>query len=309
MMIERIVKFALLPLVGTFLVVLLIIQMRTQIEGAAPKPRQSATPARSAATISPGSVGAVIAEGRVVTYPGAEVTVSTDLGGTIANLAVNEKQRVRQGDLLAQLNTDELMASLNHQRARISETDAELRYSEQEIKRAEQLFNAQMGTRQALDKVNRDRDATRARRQTAIAATRQIEAQLAKMRIHSPIDGVVISRHANTGETVNAGAPLVTIANLDRLRVEAEVDEYDTAKIALGMAVRVKAEGFAGEGWRGHVEEIPDAVVPRRLRPQDPGRPSDTRVLLVKVALDEATPLKLGQRVEVQFSPQKKTQP
>ena len=41
---------------------------------------------------------------------------------------------------------------------------------------------------------------------------------------------------------------------------------------------------------------------PRRLKPQDPGRPSDTRVLLVKVALDEKTPLKLGQRVEVEIT-------
>lgn len=306
MIIERIVKLALLPLVGTFLVVLLIIQMRGQLDGAAPKTRAAATPAARPSPISAGrDTSAVIAEGRVVTYPGAEVTVSTDVGGTISNIAVNEKQRVRQGELLAQLNTDELTASLNHQRARISENDAELRYSDQEIKRAEQLFNAQMGTRQALDKVNRDRDAAQARKQTAIAATRQIEAQLGKMRIHSPIDGVVISRHANRGETVNAGAPLVTIANLDRLRVEAEVDEYDTAKVTLGAPVRIKAEGFAGPGWRGHVEEIPDAVVPRRLRPQDPGRPSDTRVLLVKVALDEPTPLKLGQRVEVEISPQK----
>ena len=306
MIIERIVKYALLPLVGTFLVILLIVQMRGQFEGASPKPRASASPQASAARpAQPLNSGAVIAEGRVVTYPGAEVTVSTDLGGTIANLAVSEKQRVAKGELIAELNTDALVASLNHQRARISETDAEIKYSEQEIKRATQLFNAQMGTRQALDRVNRDRDAALARRQTAVAATREIEAQLAKMRVHAPIDGVIIARHANTGETVNASAPLVTIANLDRLRIEAEVDEYDAGKVALGSPVKIRAEGFAGSGWRGRVEEIPDAVVPRRLRPQDPGRPSDTRVLLVKVALEEATPLKLGQRVEVELSPQR----
>lgn len=306
MIIERIVKYGLLPLVGTFLVILLIIQMRGQFEGATPTPR-AATDSQTSAPrpARPLTSGAVIAEGRVVTYPGAEVTVSTDLGGRIANLAVSEKQRVAKGELIAVLNSDALVASLNHQRARISETDAEIRYSEQEIKRAQQLFEAQMGTRQALDRVNRDRDAALARRQTAVAATREIEAQLAKMRITAPIDGVIIARHANTGETVNAGAPLVTIANLNRLRVEAEVDEYDAGKIALGAPVKVRAEGFAGGGWRGRVEEIPDAVVPRRLRPQDPGRPSDTRVLLVKVALEEATPLKLGQRVEVEISPQR----
>ena len=49
------------------------------------------------------------------------------------------------------------------------------------------------------------------------------------------------------------------------------------------------------------MEEIPDAVVGRRLKPQDPGKPEDTRVLLVKIALSEPTPLKLGQRVEIRI--------
>ena len=100
------------------------------------------------------------------------------------------------------------------------------------------------------------------------------------------------------GETVAAGAELVTIADLDKTRIEAEVDEYDGARLTLGAPVTISAEGY-GETWKGHIEEIPDAVTSRRLKPQDPGRPSDTRVLVVKVALDGATPVKLGQRVEV----------
>jgi hypothetical protein len=62
-----------------------------------------------------------------------------------------------------------------------------------------------------------------------------------------------------------------------------------------------RAEGYDGASWRGRVEEIPDAVVGRRLKPQDPGKPEDTRVLLVKIALLEPTPLKLGQRVEIRI--------
>jgi hypothetical protein len=54
--------------------------------------------------------------------------------------------------------------------------------------------------------------------------------------------------------------------------------------------------------WRGTVEEIPDQVVPRRIRPEDPGRPTDTRILAVKIALAGPTPLKLGQRVEVEIA-------
>jgi len=110
----------------------------------------------------------------------------------------------------------------------------------------------------------------------------------------------VIARSVHPGEHIAIGDPLVTIADLSKTRIEAEVDEFDSARVALGDEVKVMAEGFDGKSWRGTVEEIPDAVVSRRIKPQDPSKPIDTRVLLVKVALAEATPLKLGQRVEVE---------
>jgi HlyD family secretion protein len=120
-----------------------------------------------------------------------------------------------------------------------------------------------------------------------------------KTRIVSPIDGVVTERFAEQGETVPAGARLVTVADLSRTRVEAEVDEYDAGHVAVGQPVLIRAEGYDKQGWRGVVEEIPDTVTSRRIKPQDPGRPSDIRVLLVKVATVDPMPVKLGQRVEL----------
>ena len=95
---------------------------------------------------------------------------------------------------------------------------------------------------------------------------------------------------------------MVTLADLHRVRVEAEVDEIDFGGIALGAEATISAEGFPGRTWRGRVEEIPDVVVGRHLRPEDTCRPVDTRVLLVKIALLEPTPLKLGQRIEVRIA-------
>jgi len=63
-------------------------------------------------------------------------------------------------------------------------------------------------------------------------------------------------------------------------------------------ALSAGAEGHDGS-WHGFVEEIPDAVSGRVLKPQDPGKPTDNRILLVKIRLDGPTPRKLGQRVEV----------
>jgi multidrug efflux pump subunit AcrA (membrane-fusion protein) len=122
---------------------------------------------------------------------------------------------------------------------------------------------------------------------------------LKKREIRSPISGVILERHVDAGEFVSEGEKLVTIVDLDRLRIEAEVDEYDAPRLAVGAGVKIMAEGHAGESWRGRVEEIPDAVVPRRIRPEDPGRPIDARVLAVKVAFEGEVPLPLGRRVEI----------
>lgn len=290
-------QYAIFPLVGIILIALLVIQMRGFLGKTADETPRAAPPIRA---VTAPKTQSIIAEGRLASYPGAQVVVSTEVPGTIVALPVQEKDAVRQGQLIAELRADDLKAALREERARIAETDADLKLAFQEISRSERLFAVQMGTRQNLDRAYRDRDSSLARRQTSAAAVAKIETQLAKARILSPITGTVITRNVNLGETVAAGAPLVTIADLTRTRVEAEVDEFDAGKITLGQTVKIRAEGFGDQSWRGVVEEIPDTVDSRRLKPQDPGKPTDTRVLLVKVALKEPTPLKLGQRVQVE---------
>ncbi|MGE5277205.1 MAG: efflux RND transporter periplasmic adaptor subunit [Acidobacteriota bacterium] len=284
-------KRILWPVIGVALLALVVLQAR-----AATARKQAEARSVTAATAP---VSRAAAEGRLVTYPGAQAVVGTDLGGTIVSLPVREKDRVRKGELLAELRSDDYRASLAEARARIEEADADIRLFQAEVERARQLWNDRVGTRQALDRAERDLDAGRARRETAAATARRLEAVLAKTRITAPLDGVVIARHAEPGETVEAGSPLVTVADLSRTRVEAEFDEFDAGRVRVGAPARVTAEGYDGKFWTGVVEEIPDAVSGRRLKPQDPGKPEDTRVLLVKIALKEATPLKLGQRVEV----------
>lgn len=264
--------------------------------------RAASAPSRKAAGTPPPasekSTARVAAEGRVVAYPGAQVVVGTDLAGTLVILRVQEKQPVRRGELLAELRSDDHRAAFNEARARVAEADAEIRLAEANLDRARSLWEKEVGSKQAFDQAERDVRTARARRETAQATAERLAAVLAKTRILSPIDGVVIARHAEPGETLEAGQKIVTVADLSKTRVEAELDEFDAGRVALGDAVRVTAEGWDG-AWNGRVEEIPDSVVGRRLKPQDPGKPEDTRVLLVKVALLEPTPLKLGQRVEI----------
>jgi RND family efflux transporter MFP subunit len=256
-----------------------------------------AEPAASAATAP-----LIRAEGRLVAYPDADVTVGTDLQGIVARVFVEEGAQVHRGERLAELDASEERAALAEARAHVVEAEADLRLFEADVERVQVLKDRALASQQALDRAVRDRDGARARLDVARASVERLSAVVRKALITSPIEGVVLERPVRVGEAVSAGDSIARVANLSRTRVEAEVDEFDAGSIRLGATVQVTAEGYAGQSWIGRVEEIPDVVQGRRLKPQDPGRPQDTRVLLVKIALTEPTPLKLGQRVEVEIS-------
>jgi HlyD family secretion protein len=242
-------------------------------------------------------IDAVVAEGRVATYPDAQITVSAESSGRILRLLVEEKQQVHRGDLIAELDSAELRASLAEAQAKLAETASDFRLAQLKLAQINQVSADAIST---LDRYEHQRDleTAAARRDLAAASVDRIQAELDKTRIAAPIDGSVIARFTRAGEIVESGMPIVTIANMTRMRVEAEVNEFDGGKLHVGSPVTITAEGYPGS-WGAKIEEVPDVVTNRQLRPQDPGRPSDTGVVLAKIAFLSPTPLKLSQRVEV----------
>ena len=219
----------------------------------------------------------------------------------IVRLLVDEGTAVRKGALLAELESDELRAARGEDRARLAEAEAETRLAELTLRRREDLAREKIVAAHDLDQARRDLETAQARVETARASVARDEAQLRRTRILAPIAGTVTARHAQPGEMMEAGQKVVTLADLSRLRIEGEADEADASTLAVGAPVEIRADGFPGRAWAGRVEEIPGSVTLRRLKPQDPGRPTDTRVLAVKVAFAEATPLKLGTTVELEI--------
>jgi|EndMetStandDraft_2_1072991.scaffolds.fasta_scaffold40766_2 RND family efflux transporter MFP subunit len=264
----------------------------------------SAAPRASAATAMPAVTAhaLVAADGRVVTYPGGEVVVGAERAGRVVRLLVDEGRVVRKGELLAELESDALRAAVREAQAQVLEAEAEARLAEVTLRRREDLAREKIVAAHDLDQAQRDLEIARARVDTARAAVARGEAQLRETRIVAPIAGTITGRHVQPGEMLEVGRRVVTLADLSRLRIEAEADEADAAALALGAPVQIRADGFPGRTWKGRVEEIPESVTLRRLKPQDPGRPTDTRVLSVKVAFAEPTPLKLGTTVELKIA-------
>jgi RND family efflux transporter MFP subunit len=290
-MAKRLVVVALLALFVGASVALALLRLRPA----------RAAPAASVAGVSR-APSVVRAEGRVTTYPGGQVTISAELAGTVAGVLAREGQTVAAGDVLAELKRGDREATLREAWGHAAEARAQLRFLSKEVKQTKTLVASGAVPRRELDRMLEERDVARARLGAAGASVQELALSVKKTKIASPISGVLISRTIDPGETVSTGAELFVVADLSKLRVEAEVDEFDALAVELGAPAAISVDGVTDRTWRGHVDEIPNAVVPRRLRPQDPVRPTDSRVLLVKVAIDEPLPLKLGQRVNLSLS-------
>lgn len=263
---------------------------------------QSTVALVSAASASEGAKPSTLrADGRVVTRPGKQVQLSAELHARVIDVRVIEGQSVKKGDVLAQLDDREIRGALQEAAGTSAEAYARLRARRSDLKRTKLLVASGAIAPTESDHVREERSAAEGRLVASGGAASRARALLAKTRIVAPIDGVVVARTIEPAETVAPGAPLFVVADLSERCVEAEVDEYDVGKVALGTDTEVSADGFPGARWAGTVESIADALGPRRLRPQDPSRPTDSAVLPVRVSLPRDTPLKLGQRISVLF--------
>ena len=284
-------SLVLLSLAGIGLALLAGTVMQAQPQGQ-PAP---AAPARA-------PLSGVAAEGRVVAYPGAEVTIGADAVGRLLRVNVEEGNLVRRGQVLAEIDASDLVASLDEAKARLEEATAERHLAQLNADRKLKLFAEGVLPAFDRDAAARDVEITKARIETATATIRRLEATIAKTRMISPIDGTVTSRIVNAGQMVDRGDPAFIVADLDRVRIEGEAHEADADRVKIGAEVEIRADGFPGRSFRGRVEEIPGNVTLRRIKPQDPARPTDVRVLALKVAFEGKTPLKLGSTVDLVVS-------
>lgn len=242
---------------------------------------------------------AVRAQGRVSAKPNAEAVVTVAAPGRVARLLVEEGQTVEEGQLLAELESGLERAALAEARARVQEIEAELKWLKVDRGRSETLVQAGALSRVTLESDLRRTELANKQLAAASAAAQRIALALEQRRLLAPISGRVVSRSVHVGENPEPGRVLFTIVDLNQLRVEAEVDEFDIARVQLGAKVKMRVEGYEQRVWRGKISEIPAALAARRLRPSEPARDSDGRVLEVKIEPDAPLGLLLGQRLEL----------
>lgn len=122
-------------------------------------------------------------------------------------------------------------------------------------------------------------------------------------RIRAPFDGTVLNVMAKQGElaTPNPENTLVVFGDLSSMKVRAEVEERDAAKIHVGQAVVVRADAYPDQDFEGRVKSIAQSLSPPNIQSRGPRRPNDVEVLEAMVDLDGLPPLLTGMRVDVFF--------
>jgi RND family efflux transporter MFP subunit len=222
---------------------------------------------------------AVTAIGAVKPQIGAEVRVGARISGKLMRLPANIGDRVERGQVIAELESADLAATVARQeaavqvaRAKIADAEARQKLSEATHQRQLALMRVSGTSQQLVDEALRESQSAAAGVQIAIRERELAEAQLSEARVNlsyatitAPISGVIGSVTTQEGETVAAGlnAPtFVVIVDLDRLQVNAFVDEVDIGKVALGQRVTFNVDAFPAQDFTGTVAAIyPSATI------------------------------------------------
>ena len=203
--------------------------------------------------------GAVLATGVVRPQVGAEVQVGSRISGVLERLYVTVGDRVRRGQLLAQLDSTEHAARYAEALAALETARAEESFAAQEFARAEAMQREEVIAEADYQRARRLRDVTQSQVRQAEATLRSVEIQLGYTKIVAPIAGVVASVSTQVGETVAASlaAPtFVTIIDLERLEVWAYVDETDIGRIEVGQRAIFTVDTYPDDEFEGVVTAI-----------------------------------------------------
>ncbi len=229
----------------------------------------------------------VIGDGSVVAWQ--ELIVGTEaVGLRIVELAFEEGDQVRQGQVLLRLDDTVLTAQRNQADAAVAEAEAALRIAQQDLRRATELTLSQSVARQTLEQRQATMLQAEARLAAARAAREEVAARLAQTRIRAPADGIVSRRGALLGGVVGAGQEMLRLIRDGRLELDARVAELDLAALAPGMAVRV-THG--------------DHRIEAGIRAVAPVVSAETRLGIVHVALPPDSGLRPGMFARAEILP------
>jgi HlyD family secretion protein len=241
--------------------------------GAYYRGRESAVPTVAAEPVSRGSVVSAVAATATLEAV-TTVQVGSQVSGSIRSLSADFNSIVRKGQELARLDPSLFESAIEQARASLVRAEADrdrlkvtLADATVKLQRARELGERQLIPATEVDAADVNERLAAAQVRSADAQVAQARAALSQARVNlaktvitSPIDGIVIARNVDVGQTVAASlqAPTLFIiaADLREMQLKANIDEADLGQVASGQAVTFTVDAYPSETFRGTVEQV-----------------------------------------------------
>ena len=192
--------------------------------------------------------------------PVETVEVGTQVSGKVEKIYVDYNDVVKKGQLMAELDKQTLNQSLSRAKASLTSAESQLNYAKLTYERTKQLYEANAATLAAYQEAQNSYTQAQMSKRNAQAAYDQARVDLAYAEIYSPIDGIVLDRAVEVGQTVAASfstPTLFTLANdLTKMQVEADVDEADIGQVKVGQRVTFTVDAYMDDVFDGTVNQI-----------------------------------------------------
>jgi len=188
------------------------------------------------------------------------VNVGTQVSGVIEKIFVDFNSQVKKGQLLAQLDETPLLAQLDQSKATVDQAEAQVKYQKATYDRYKALVEKKLIAQSDFDLAEFNYNNALGSLSNAKSMYDKNKINLSYARIYSPIDGIILERAVDEGQTVAASfstPTLFSIANdLTQMRVEAKVDEADIGQVRNGQRVEFSVDAFPLKKFSGEVTEI-----------------------------------------------------
>src|SRR5256714_560302 len=195
--------------------------------------------------------------------PVVKVEVGSQISGIIEKLLADFNSPVKEGQVIAQLDPATYEANLIQAQGNLASAKAALELAELNANRAKALQDEKLNARADYEKGMADLHQAEAAVKISEGSLKKAQVDLARCTIYAPIDGMVISRNVNVGQTVAASlsAPtLFVIANdLSKMQIEADVAEADIGMGQVGQEANFTVDAFPGKMFHGKVTQIRNA--------------------------------------------------
>ena len=188
------------------------------------------------------------------------INVGSQVSGTIENIFVDYNSHVKKGDILLTIEPSVLQSTVDESLATLDSTKAELKYTKSEYNRAKSLYADGFISRAEMEKLQTAYEQAQQAVNKAQYAYERAVTNLGYATITSPVDGTVISRKVDKGQTVAASfqtPDLFEIAeDLSKMQIETAVSEADIGMIKDGMPVTFTVDAYPGMIFKGNVQQI-----------------------------------------------------